>query len=142
MKMQSMTTIAKRFFFGNLLVAAMFLSASAKTPSAHINPAYTTTDKVEVKYTGIDLNNLLSFNVKYSNPTGSSFSLLVLDEAGEPLFKGYYADKSFNKTFKLPKSEVSKLTFVIDGGKNSVQEKYTVNIKTNVTEEVTVSKGK
>ena len=129
MKKQSITTIAKRFFFGNLLVAAMFLSASAKTQSSTINPVYTPADKVEVKYTGIDLNNQLSFNVKYSNPAGSSFSLTVLDEQGEPLFKGYYEDKSFNKTFKLPKSEVSKVTFVIEDGKNSVKEKYTVNIK-------------
>jgi len=142
MKMQSITTIAKRFFFGNLLVAAIFLSASAKNQSSTINPAYTTTDKVEVKYTGVDLNNQLSFNVKYSNPTGSSFNLSVLDEGGEPLFRGYYVGKNFTKIFKLPKSEVNKVTFVIEDSKNSVKEKYTVNIKTNVTEEVTVSKGK
>lgn len=141
MKMQSITTIAKRFFFGNLLVAAMFLSASAKTQSSTINPAYTTTDKVEVKYTGVDLYNQLSFYVTYSNPTGSSFSLVVLDEAGEPLFKSYYKDKFFSKTFKLQKLEVSKVTFVIEDSKNAVKEKFTVNIKSNVTEEVTVSKG-
>ena len=142
MKMQSITTIAKRFFFGNLLVAAMFLSASAKTPASTNHPAYITTDKVEVKYTGVDLNNQLSFTVKYSNPSGSSFSLSVLDDGGEPSFKGYYDGKNFSKIFKLPKLEVSKVIFLIEDSKNSVKEKYTVNIKTNVTEEVTVSKGK
>lgn len=143
MKTQSIQTIAKRFFFGNLLAATLFLSAnaSAKTPLSKLNPAYATTGKVEVKYTGIDLENQLSFNVKYSNPTGSNFSLSVLDEEGEPLFKGYYNDKRFDKTFKLPKSEVSKLTFVIEDSKNDVKEKYTVNIKTNVSEEVIVSKN-
>lgn len=141
MKTQSIQTIAKRFFFGNLLAATLFLSASAKTPSSNLHPVYAPTGKVEVKYTGIDLNNLLSFKVKYSNPTGSTFTLSVLDESGEPLFKGYYGDKNFDKTFKLPKSEVSKLTFVIEDGKNLVKEKYTVNIKTNVSEEVTVSKN-
>jgi len=142
MKKQSIQTIAKRFFFGNLLVAALFLSANAKAmPAKNSTPAFAPTGKVEVKYTGIDLNNLLSFKVKYSNPTGSTFNLIVLDEAGEPLFKSYYTDKVFDKTFKLPKSEVSKITFVIEDGKNDVKEKFTINIKTNVTEEVTVSKG-
>ncbi len=141
MKTQSIQTIAKRFFFGNLLAATLFLSASAKTNSSNLHPAYAPAGKVEVKYTGLDLNNLLSFKVRYSNPNGSTFALTVLDENGEPLFKGYYSDKSFDKTFKLPKSEVNKLAFVIEDGKNSVREKYTVNIKTNVSEEVIVSKN-
>jgi hypothetical protein len=142
MKKHSITPIAKRFFLGSLLAATLFLSANAKTQSSSINAVYTpATGKAEVKYTGIDINNQLSFNVKYSNPTGSLFNLVVLDEAGEILFKGFYNEKSFDKTFKLPKSEVSKVTFVIEDGKNSVKEKYIVNIKTSVQEEVIVSKG-
>ena len=141
MKKQSIQNIAKRFFFGNLLAATLFLSANAKTQAVNVNPVYAATSKVEVKYTGVDLNNQLSFNVKYSNPSGSVFNLVILDEAGETLFKGFYDDKRFDKTFKLPKSEVSKLTFVIEDGKNAVKEKFTVNIKTSVLEEVIVSKG-
>ena len=141
MKKQSITTIAKRFFFGNLLAATLFLSANAKTQPVNLNPIYTATGKVEVKYTGVDINNQLSFNVKYSNPSGSVFNLVVLGEDGEQLFKGFYDDRRFDKTFKLPKSEVSKLTFVIEDFKNSVKEKFTVNIKTSVLEEVIVSKG-
>lgn len=57
------------------------------------------------------------------------------------MFKSYYKDKFFSKTFKLQKLEVSKVTFVIEDTKNAVKEKFTVNIKSNVTEEVTVSKG-
>lgn len=141
MKMQSLSTIAKRFFFGNLLAATLFLSANASTSSARVNPVYEPAGKVEVKYTGIDLNNQLSFNVKYNNPTGSVFNLVVLDEAGETLFKGYYDNKNFDKTFKLPKSEVSKLTFLIEDGRNNVKEKFSVNIKTSVLEEVIVAKA-
>jgi hypothetical protein len=94
-----------------------------------------------VKYTGVDANNQLSFNVKYLNPAGSTFTLVVLDEAGETLFKAFYDNRSFNKTFKLPKSEVNKVTFVIEDSKNGVKEKFTVNVKTSVKEEVIVSKG-
>ena len=142
MKMQSIQTIAKRFFFGNLLVAAMFLSANAATPASN-NKHYSVIDanKVEVKYTGVDKYNQLTFNVKYSNPAGNTFNLVVLDENGEQLFKGYYGDKQFDKTFKLPKSEVSKLTFVIEDGKESLKEKFDINIKTRTYEDVIVSKG-
>ena len=142
MKKQSVQTIAKRFFFGNLLTAVMFLSANANTlPVKNYNPVYAPGAKVEVKYTGLDLENQLSFNVRYSNPTGSTFNLVVLDEAGEILYKGYYWDKNFSKTFKLPKSEISKVVFVIEDSRNSVKEKFTVNIKSNVYEEVTINKG-
>ncbi len=139
MKKQSITTIAKRLFFGNLLAAALFLSANAST----VNTAkvFDPASKAEVKYTGVDKENQMSFSVKYSNPTGSNFTLNVLNEEGESLFKGYYDDKSFSKTFKLPKSELNKITFLIEDSKNAVKEKYTVNIKTSVLEEVTVSKN-
>ncbi len=139
MKKQSIQTIAKRFFLGNLLVAAMFLSANANTLPARIRTV--TADKVEVKYTGVDKYNQLTFNVKYSNPSGNTFTLSVLDENGESIFKSFYGDKQFDKTFKLPKSEVSKLTFIIEDGKESLKQKFDVNIKTQVIEDVVVSKG-
>ncbi len=137
MKMQSINTIAKRFFLGNLFVAALFLSASAKTS----NSPLTSPDKVEVKYTGVDVNNQLSFNIKYANPSGNSFNLVVLDENGDQLFKGVYGDKKFDKTFKLPKSETSKVSFVIEDVKASYKEKFDVNVKTRVIEDVIVSRG-
>ncbi len=128
--------IAKRFLLGSLFVAALTVSASANTTTG-----VTSSDKVEVKYTGIDVNNQLSFNIKYANPTGNTFSLVVLDENGDQLFKGAYGDKSFDKTFKLPKSELSKVTFVIEDTKTSYKEKFDVNIKTRVIEDVIVSRG-
>lgn len=137
MKKQSIQTIAKRFFLGNLLAAALFLSANAAT----VTPVTPAADKVEIRYTGVDKYNQLSFNVKYSNPSGNTFNLSVLDENGEILFKGFYGDKQFDKTFKLPKSEVSKLTFVIEDGKDSFKQKFDVNIKTQVIEDVVVSKN-
>ena len=139
MKKQSIQTIAKKFFLGNLLVAAMFHSANANTLPARTK--FVNADKVEVKYTGVDKYNQLTFNVKYSNPAGNTFTLSVLDENGEVIFKSFYGDKQFDKTFKLPKSEVSKLTFIIEDGKDSLKQKFDVNIKTQVIEDVIVSKG-
>ncbi len=98
-------------------------------------------DKAEIKYTGVDINNQLSFNIKYANTTGNTFSLIVLDENGEQLFRGAYGDKSFEKTFKLPKAETSKVSFVIEDSKASYKEKFDVNVKTRIIEDVVVSKG-
>ena len=139
MKKQSVQTIAKRFFLGNLLAATLFLSANAKTVSA--NASVFEGNKVEVKYTGVDKYNQLSFNIKYSNPEGHTFNLTVLDENGEAIFKSFYGDKQFDKTFKLPKSEVSKLSFVIEDNKASFKEKYDVNINIEVIQNVVVSKN-
>ncbi|MEO7531853.1 MAG: hypothetical protein ABIS69_10590 [Sediminibacterium sp.] len=137
MKKQTIQTIAKRFFLGNLLAATLFLSANAATGKA----TTVNTDKAEVKYTGTDKFSLLTFNVKYSNPSGNTFNLTVLDENGEAIFKSFYGDKQFDKTFKLPKLESSKFTFVIEDGKESFKQKFDVNIKTSVIEDVIVSKG-
>lgn len=126
--------IAKRFVLGTLFVAALSVANAKTTTTA-------SPDKVEVKYTGVDVNNQLSFNIKYANPTGNTFSLVVLDENGDQLFKGAYGDKSFDKTFKLPKSEMSKVSFVIEDVKASYKEKFDVNIKTRVIEDVIVSRG-
>jgi formylmethanofuran dehydrogenase subunit E-like metal-binding protein len=136
MKMQ-INNNAKRFFLGTLFAAALTVSASAKTS----NGTTASTDKVEVKYTGVDVNNQLSFNIKYANVAGNTFNLVVLDENGEQIFKGVYDDKKFDKTFKLPKSETSKVSFVIEDSKASYKEKFDVNVKTRVIEDVIVSRG-
>ena len=136
MKKQNIQTIAKRFFLGNLLVAAMFLSANASTGTT-VKAA----DKAEVKYTGTDKDNLLSFKVKYENPSGNTFNLTVLDANGESLFRSFYGDKQFDKTFKLPKLENSKFTFVIEDSKTSYKEKFDVSLQTQVVENISVSKA-
>lgn len=138
MKKQSIQTIARKFFLGSLMAAAMFLSVNAANASSH---GTIDASKVEVKYTGVDKYNLLSFKVKYSNPSGNTFSLTVLDENGDQLYRGFYGDKQFDKTFKLPKSEVSKVSFVIEDSRDAVKEKFDVNIKTKEVEDVVVSKG-
>ena len=89
----------------------------------------------------MDVNNQLSFSVKYANPNGNTFTLVVLDENGDQLFKAAYDAKKFDKTFKLPKSEMNKLSFVIEDSKAAYKEKFDVNIQTRVIEDVVVSKG-
>lgn len=146
MKKQSVNAIeiAKKLFLGSVMSAALVFSANAHNTivsgprtSVSADPA---SGKAEIKYAGIS-NNELSFNVKYNNPSGTSFTLLVLDENGESLYKAAYFDKKFDKTFKLPKEEVSKLTFLIQAGKETFKERFDVNINTREVEDVVVRKG-
>ena len=137
MKKQTIQTIAKRFLLGNVFAVALFFSANAATGTT----VATAADKAEVKYTGTDKDNQLSFHVKYANPTGNTFNLTVLDEAGEAIFKSFYGDKQFDKTFKLPKMENGKFTFVIEDAKSAYKERFDVNVKTQVIENVIVSKS-
>lgn len=138
MKKQSINTIAKRFFLGNILAAMFFLSASANTGSTRVS--IDPTKKVEVKYVGTEKENLF-FNVKFNNEAGKSFKVYILDENGEVIFSDKFTDKLFDKKFIFPASQdVNKLTFLINTEKGSYKEIFDVAVKTNTVSEVSVTK--
>jgi hypothetical protein len=138
MKKQSINTIAKRFFLGNVLVAMFFLSANANTGSTRVS--IDPTKKVEVKYVGTEKESLF-FNVKYNNEAGKSFKVYVLDEYGEVIYSDKFTEKAFDKKFIFPASQdVNKLTFLINTDKGSYKEIFDVAVKTNTISEVSVTK--
>ncbi len=139
MKKQSINTIAKRFFLGNVLAAMFFLSASANTGSTRVL-SIDPTKKVEVKYVGT-VKESLFFNVKFNNEAGKSFKVYVLDENGEVIYSDKFTDKTFDKKFVFPASQdVNKLTFIINTEKGSYKEIFDVAVKTNTVSEVSVTK--
>ena len=139
MKKQSINTIAKRFFLGNVLAAMFFLSASANTGSTRVL-SIDPTKKVEVKYVGTEKESLL-FNVKFNNEAGKSFKVYVLDENGEVIYSDKFTEKTFDKKFVFPASQdVNKLTFIINTEKGSYKEIFDVAVKTNTVSEVSVTK--
>jgi hypothetical protein len=139
MKKQSINTIAKRFFLGNVLAAMFFLSASANTGSTRIL-SIDPTKKVEVKYVGTEKESLF-FNVKFNNEAGKSFKVYVLDENGEVIYSDKFTEKTFDKKFVFPASQdVNKLTFIINTEKGSYKEIFDVAVKTNTVSEVSVTK--
>ncbi len=139
MKKQSINTIAKRFFLGNVLAAMFFLSASANTGSTRVL-SIDPTKKVEVKYVGTEKESLF-FNVKFNNEAGKSFKVYVLDENGEVIYSDKFTEKTFDKKFVFPASQdVNKLTFIINTEKGSYKEIFDVAVKTNTVSEVSVTK--
>jgi hypothetical protein len=138
MKKQSINTIAKRFFLGNVLAAMFFLSASANTGSTRVS--IDPTKKVEVRYVGIQKESLY-FNVKFNNEAGKSFKVYVLDEYGEVIYSDKFTEKTFDKKFVFPASQdLNKLTFVIHTDKGSYKEIFDVSFNSNTVSEVSVTK--
>jgi hypothetical protein len=137
MKKQTLNNIAKRFFLGSLVAAMFFLSANATTVNNKFWDIDPTSKKAEIKFVGSSSDNLF-FNVKYTNETGSTFKVFVLDENGETLFQERYTDKVFDKKFMFPGNpDISKLTFLVQTEKGSYKEIFDVKVTTKMVAEVT-----
>jgi hypothetical protein len=144
MKTQTVNTIVKTIALGSILSASVLFATTANAANGTTNPMHVdsvATTKPEIKYVGVDTDELLSFNVKYNNPTGRKFSLLVLDENGENLFSAVYNDKKFVKSFKLPAFSVNNLTFLIQDAKGSYREVFNIDVNTRQVTDVVVSKN-
>lgn len=139
MKKQSINTIAKRFFLGNVLAAMFFLSANANTGIVKFS-AIDPTKKIEVKYVGTEKENMF-FNVKFNNESGKNFKVYVLDELGEVIFSEKYSEKVFDKKFVFPTNmDINKITFLIQSDKGSFKEIFNVAFSTSTVSEVSVTK--
>ncbi|HTQ27302.1 MAG TPA: hypothetical protein VMI35_04205 [Puia sp.] len=92
----------------------------------------------EIKFIGTSDDAVL-FKVAYDNPTGAKFSVIVLDEDGTQLFQEVYNDKKFEKRFKLPKMDMTRLTFIIRNFKDA-DLKQNFEIDTHLVEDVVVTK--
>ncbi len=142
MKKQTLNTIAKRFFLGNILAAALFLSAQAKAntflPENDTHVDSTIANKLDLKYLGNSAEGL-EFDVKYNNVSGKYFSFVIKDENGEVLFEQSYNNKQFSKKVQLPSiADVKSLTFSIVSDKNKLVQSKQVKITTNIIEDVLV----
>ena len=118
------------------LVSLFFVTAA--TVAAHPNVSYPAEKNAEVKYLGTS-EDAIVFNVAFDNPGGNKFSVIVLDEDGSQLFQEVYTSKKFDKKFRLPKTDKTKLTFIIRNFKDA-DLKQTFEINTSFVENVVVTK--
>lgn len=142
----NLNEVAKKFFFGNILAAALFLSmhaSAASVKSIKIDKDNTYIDsakanKLDVKYLGCTASNY-EFDVRYNNVKGNTFYFVIKDESGEILFEKEYNNKQFHKRVELIKvDDYNKLTFSIINDKESIQQSKDVVIKTKFVEDVLV----
>lgn len=116
-----------------LLFGTIFLFSLA-TVHAQTAPATT------IKYLGTQ-DDMILFNVAYPNPEGVRFSVTVKDQDGTQLFQGFFSDRSFNKQFRLPKTDKNKISFIVHNGKEAdVVKTFAINVNSRFVEDVAVKK--
>ncbi|HTI12341.1 MAG TPA: hypothetical protein VL832_27400 [Puia sp.] len=124
-----------------LIATTIFLLAAATTQAQSTAVKDLPKEEaIQVKYLGTQ-DDLVVFNVTYKNSGGSAFSLLVKDQDGSELYRNVYSEKDFNKQFRLPRADRSRLTFVIRNNKESETVKtFEINVNSRYVEDVAVKK--
>ncbi len=131
--MQNTIISTIRRFLPAFLLIGMVATVQAQTKDA--NPV---SENSICRYLGTD-QGLMSFDLKYDNPRGQRFSIVVLDEENSELFQAFYTDRKFDQVFEFPAQGNSKLTFRIMNWNNQrVIQSFTV--RAHMIENVDVSK--
>jgi hypothetical protein len=107
MKKHLTTTI-----FGSLFMLSTFTVKAQSSDTAGRNEA------ALIKYLGTQ-DDMLIFTISYNNPEGTAFTLAVRDQDGSEMYKHAFHEKNFYKQFRLPRTEKSKLSFIIRDGKET-----------------------
>jgi hypothetical protein len=112
--------------------------------SAEAQPASTAARDKEmpaaVRYLGMQ-DDMIIFSVAYQNPDGSPFSVIVKDQDGTQLYQSIFKEKDFNKNFRLPRADKSKVIFIIRDFKGSdIAKTFEINVNSHYIAEVAVKK--
>ena len=131
--------IASKKFVTATAIAAL-LSITALN---NVKAGETTVANAPVVYSETVNNNVL-FNIKYANPTGSDFSMVVKNESGEVIYAKHYSDKNFSKRVlinELPE-EGGNVTFIIKSNDGDLKQSFNISTSTKTVEDVTVTTSK
>ena len=90
---------------------------------------------MKVKYIEGD-NDVLLFNLRYNNNTGTGFKLMVLNESGDVIFQNTYSGKNFKKKIKLARlTDTDDVTFLIRSPQKNVQLSRRVKVTSKVVDD-------
>ena len=126
-------------FFGKLSLAAVFalVLSSAKAQSTE---TATTNNAATVKYLGAQ-DDMLVFDISYSNPTNGKFQIVIKDQDGTPVYQNVFTEKNIYKQFRLPKSDKDRVVFVIRDFKDAdIVKTFDINVNSHIIHEVAVRK--
>jgi len=120
--------------FSSLFLLSVFsLKAQSGNSPAKGEPAL-------IRYLG-NQEDMVVFNISYPNPDGGAFDLSVKDQDGIELYKHTFRMKNFRKQFRLPRSEKSKLSFILRNGKEAELVKtFEINANSRPVLDIAVKK--
>lgn len=123
--------VVSRLTLGMVLLLAIG-TAGAQT-DAGMNSAV-------VKFLGTQ-DDMLIFNVSYSNPQGKKLVVRITDQHGDQLYQDIFRDKSFYRQFKVPRTDKDLITFEFRSGQEApVEKRFAVNINSHYVQEVAIKK--
>lgn len=127
------------------LAAAVMLAAPSAIKAAEFNTKDSiaaSAAKAHVQYMGVAEEGLW-FTVKYANPKGEKFTLLVKNGGGDVLFQGSFTDVNFSKKIKvLNEEEAVSPTFIIKTAENKkIVQSFEVNTAACTVEEVIITRS-
>lgn len=134
--------IFSKFFKAAVLVISLTGSyaATQAAPASYAvvnnGPGFGNT---EIKHIATDNESML-VEVTLDNTTGERFAVIIKDEAGHTLYRGWFSEKDFSKKFRLPKPEGEKLTVVLRSESGKATETFEINSSRRVIEDVVVKK--
>ena len=127
--------------FGKLLLGTSFLLilSTAHAQSTEAGAGSNTATAV-VKYLGTQ-DEMLVFDVAYTNPTGGKFQVTIKDQDGAQLYQNLFSEKTIYKQFRLPKSEKDRIVFMIrDFHDADIVKTFDINVNSRLIREVAVRK--
>ncbi len=142
MKRTFIKTASKKVLTAAVLTAAILFTTPnyGKATPRHIEILSSASTQAAVQFAG-SADNALYFNVKVANTNGDKFTVTVSDNDGNVLFSQNFNDKSFDKKFKLLKSDdISRYNFKISSNNKDLEQSFSVNASTRVVDDVVVTK--
>jgi hypothetical protein len=132
MKKQIFSTLVKRSVLSLGLTTVLLSGMTSAQSSATPEPI--------VKYIGT-LDGQPIFRVQLDNQPGTIYYLTIKDEEGTVLYAEKIKDKQFSKSFKFDNASRDnvKLTFTLQGNKNTQSKQFKVNTTTKVLDNVVVT---
>jgi hypothetical protein len=125
---------------GKFIVGTFFVLALAPAQAQTVTTTDGQSDNAQVKYLGTQ-DDMVVFNVSYSNPDGNKFTLIVKDQDGLSLYSNSFSDKSIYKQFRLPKSDKDRIVFVFrDGHAADIVKTFGINVNSRFVREVAIKK--
>jgi hypothetical protein len=125
---------------GKFIVGTFFVLALAPAQAQTVTSTDGQRDNALVKYLGTQ-DDMVVFNVSYSNPDGNKFTLIVKDQDGLPLYSNSFNDKSIYKQFRLPKSDKDRIVFVFrDGHDADIVKTFEINVNSRFVREVAIKR--
>ena len=118
-------------------ILLLFIAVSASFAAMAQDSSVTTSPTPFVNFLKVQ-DGQLYFTVKYSNTDGRKFNVLVYNEDGENLYRGYFRGKNFGKIFMAP-AELGKLQVTVRDFSGKIEHKFEISSEARVIREAYVT---